>query len=266
MSPISCGPGPRASWQPAWAYPLQYLQRCPAEVQAYNLNHWIMQERNPELLFRFDGNEVRAIFTPRYRPMDNLEVLERLNRLGYKAETQVQCCLDAEFMSLSFPDSSRTFDLGGDRITPGLSICNSEVGLSSLRIAAFYLRLVCTNGLIAKTQIAIAYRHISRKILDDFPAVFAQVSQQQLRQREQFRISMESRVDDSPATIKALNRQFILSEKEQEAVDWGWGWEPGGTMFHIINAYTRAAMFNGLPASSAYRLQSVGGQILSMVK
>jgi Domain of unknown function (DUF932) len=245
--------------------PMQYLQRCPADVQAYNLNHWIMQERNPELLFRFDGNEVRAIFTPRYRPMDNLEILERLCRLGYKADIRVQCCLDAEFMSLSFPDSSKTFDLGGDRITPGLSICNSEVGLSSLRVAGFFLRLVCTNGLIAKTQIATAYRYISRKILDDFPAVFAQISQQQLGQREQFKLSIESRVEDPPATLKSFSRQFVLTEKEQEAVDWGWMWEPGGTMFHIINAYTRA-MFNGLPASSAYRLQSVGGQILSMVK
>ena len=89
------------------------------------------------MFFRFDGNEVRAIFTPRYRPMDNFEVLERLDRLGYKADTKVQCCLDAEFMSLSFPDSSRTFDLGGDRITPGLSICNSEVGLSSLQDRRF---------------------------------------------------------------------------------------------------------------------------------
>ena len=108
--------------------------------------------------------------------MDNIEILEGLDRLGYKADTKVQCCLDAEFMALSFPDSSQTFDLGGDRITPGLSICNSEVGLSSLKIAAFYLRLVCTNGLIAKTEIAVAYRHVSRKVLDDMPAVFAQVS------------------------------------------------------------------------------------------
>ena len=198
--------------------------------------------------------------------MDNLEVLERLSRLGYKADTKVQCCLDAEFISLSFPDSSRTFDLGGDRITPGLSICNSEVGLSSLKIAAFYLRLVCTNGLIAKTEIAVAYRHISRKILDDFPAVFAQVSQQQLRQKDQFRLSIESKVDDPQASLKAFNRQFQLAEKEQEAVDWGWLWEPGHTMFHIVNAYTRAASFNGLPAASSYRLQSVGGQILAMVK
>ena len=35
--------------------PMQYLSKCPGEVQAYNLNYWIQQERNPELFFRFDG-------------------------------------------------------------------------------------------------------------------------------------------------------------------------------------------------------------------
>lgn len=117
--------------------PMQYLNKCPGEVQAYNLNHWIRQERNPELFFRFDGGKVRAIFTPRYRPLDNFEVLERLDALGYKGNTRVQCCLDGEFMCLNIPDGSKTFAVDGDRITPGISICNSEVGLSSLRIAAF---------------------------------------------------------------------------------------------------------------------------------
>ena len=200
--------------------PLQYLSKCPGEVQAYNLNYWINQEKNQDLFFRFDGDDVRAIFTPRYRPMDNIEVMEKLDHLGYKADTKVQSCLDAEFMSLSFPDSSKTFYINGDRITPGLSISNSEVGLSSLRIAAFYLRLVCTNGLIAKTQVAVAYRHISRRIFDDMPAVFAQVSQQQLRQQDQFKLSMASHVEDPSSTMQAFNRQFLLKESEVAAVDW----------------------------------------------
>jgi hypothetical protein len=246
--------------------PMQYLSKCPAEVQAYNLNFWISRERNPELFFRFDGSEVRAIFTPKYRPMDNFEVLERLDGLGYASDTRVQCCLDAEFMALSIPDRNKTFDVNGDRITPGISISNSEVGLASLRIAAFYLRLVCTNGLIARTQVATAYRHISRRILDDFPAVFNQVSQHLLRQQGQFRISMESRVDDPLAMMASFNRQFQLSEQEIEAVAWGWLWERGDTMFHILNAYTRGAMLTGLPAASSFRLQTVGGQILGMLK
>jgi hypothetical protein len=169
-------------------------------------------------------------------------------------------------MSLSIPDGTKTFAIAGDRLTPGISVSNSEVGLASLPIAAFYLRLVCTNGLIAKTQIANAYRHISRRVLDDFSGVFKQVSQQMLSQQGQFRLSMESPVADPQTTMYTFNRQFELTETEQEAVAWGWLWESGQTMFHIINAYSRAGMFHGLSAASSYRLQTVGEQILTMVK
>jgi len=60
--------------------------------------------------------------------------------------------------------------------------------------------------------------------------------------------------------------QFQLGEKEREAVEWGWNQEAGNTMFHVVNAYTRAAQFEGLPAEASYRLQKVGGAILGMVK
>ena len=40
------------------------------------------------------------------------------------------------------------------------------------------------------------------------------------------------------STITSFNRQFQLGEQEQEAVAWGWLWEPGNSMFHILNAYT----------------------------
>ena len=60
--------------------------------------------------------------------------------------------------------------------------------------------------------------------------------------------------------------QFQLGEKEREAVEWGWEQEMGKTMFHVVNTYTRAAQFEGLPAEASYRLQKVGGEILGMVK
>ena len=81
--------------------PYPYLTRCPSDVQAMNLNHWIKHEKNDQLLFRFDGEAVRAVFTTKYIPADNFEVMERLDSLGYKPETPVQCHLDTEFMSLS---------------------------------------------------------------------------------------------------------------------------------------------------------------------
>jgi hypothetical protein len=42
--------------------------------------------------------------------------------------------------------------------------------------------------------------------------------------------------------------------------------EMGNTMFHVVNAYTRAAQFEGLSAEASYRLQKVGGMVLGMVR
>jgi hypothetical protein len=247
--------------------PYQYLLKCPAEIQAINLNHWIKQERNEELLFRFDGNnEVRAIFTQRYVHLDHYEILERLDSLGYKPESRVQCHLDDEFMSLSIPDYERKFDINGDSFRPGIAIGNSEVGLAALSISAFVLRLVCTNGLVSKTDLTASYRHVSSKILVHFPDVLERVSSELSEQKAKLKFSMESPVSDPLKTIESFNRQFMLKQDEKDAVAWAWPSEAGGMMFHIVNTYTRAAQFEALPAESSYRLQRVGGNILGMLK
>ena len=245
--------------------PFQYLTRCPPNIQALNMNYWIEKERNDELFFRLDGDEIRALFTPKYKPVDNFEVLERLDSLGYDPDTPVQCHLDDEFMLLNIPDGNKTFSINGDKMTPGIAISNSEVGLASLSIAAFVLRLACTNGLISKTQVSASYRHVSTKILKEFPEVLEKVSVELGAQRDKFLLSRESRVDNPVETIKSFNRQFQLSRDEQEAVEWGLGFEFSNTMYHIINAYTRGAQYEGLPAESSYRLQKVAGNILGMV-
>jgi hypothetical protein len=52
---------------------------------------------------------------------------------------------------------------------------------------------------------------------------------------------------------------------EREAVVWAWPQESGGTMFHIVNTYTKAPQMGGLPAESSYRLQRVGGEVLGVL-
>ncbi len=86
------------------------------------------------------------------------------------------------------------------------------------------------------------------------------------KQRDQYRISIESKVDNSPANIESFNRRFQIGEKKRDAVECRWNQEAGDTMFHLVNAYTRAAQFEGLPAEASYRLKKEGGAILGMVK
>lgn len=103
-------------------------------------------------------------------------------------------------------------------------------------------------------------------MLSEFPEVLDKVSYELGAKRGQFLMGQETKVDDPKSTMMSFNHQFQLGKEEQEAVEWGWGFEPGDTMFHIVNAYTRGAEFNGLSAESSHRLQTVGGNILGMLK
>ena len=76
---------------------------------------------------------------------------------------------------------------------------------------------------------------------------------------------MESPVDNPLGSMAAFNRQFQVGKTGTEAAEWGYHQEPGDTMFHVINAYTRGAQFKGLTAEESYHLERVGGLILAMV-
>jgi hypothetical protein len=100
--------------------------------------------------------------------------------------------------------------------------------------------------------------------LVELPQVFEKVSYELGNQRDRFRSSLESPVDDPLTTLERFNKQFALKEPEREAVVWAYPQEIGDTMFHLVNTYTKASQMEGLPAESSYRLQRVGGNILGM--
>ena len=75
--------------------PFTYLERCPAELQAQNLNYWLEQERKERNTFfcRFNGeHQVRAVFTDRYTAIDNREILARMPSLGSRLSRKSNTC------------------------------------------------------------------------------------------------------------------------------------------------------------------------------
>ena len=79
-------------------------------------------------------------------------------------------------------------------------------------------------------------------------------------------ISTQTPVEDPENSIETFARQFQITRPEAEIVKKAFYMEQGATMFHIIQAFTRAAQDKSLSASDAYRLEKAGGAILSMVK
>ena len=98
--------------------PFSYLDRCPAELQAENLNYWLEQERKERNTFfcRFNGeHQVRAVFTDRYTAIDNREILSKMLELGFRPEQEVQYMLDDGMMVVKVPEYAQLLRGGAER-------------------------------------------------------------------------------------------------------------------------------------------------------
>ena len=176
--------------------PQSYLSRCPEDLQAENLNYWIEKEhKNRETFFcRFSGSKLRGVFTERYTALDHMEILTKMLDYGFDPACEVHYSLDESLMVLKVPEYGRMFGLSEkDKIVPGISIANSEVGILALSIEAFFYRLVCSNGLIATTSVGSRFKHVSRKGLDEFPQVLSDVVYQSQESQGRFRCPCKPR-------------------------------------------------------------------------
>ncbi len=248
--------------------PFSYLDRCPANLQAENLNYWIEEEqKNRDTLFcRFDGDKLRAVFTDRYIATDHLEILSKMLIYGFQPSSEVQCAFDDEILVVKVPEYNRSFEVKAkDTIVPGISFSNSEVGTLAFCVETYFLRLVCSNGLIVKAGITNArFKHISRKALDNFHDVITDVALSSKNRQDKLMVSVHTPVDNAISTINSFNRQFNINKDIGDAVIQSWEADPVLSLFGIINAYTHTAKH--LSASDSYQLEKTGGMILAMVK
>jgi len=251
--------------------PFSYLDRCPAELQAQNLNYWLEQERKDRNTFfcRFNGErQVRAVFTDRYTAIDNREILSKMIELRFGPEQEVQYMLDDGMMVVKVPEYGRSFEVAlKDAIVPGISIGNSEIGFLSFCIECFFLRCICTNGMVVPVSIGQSrFKHISRKAFEALPETIRQVAESSNRQQAQMVISVNTPVHNPIQTIEGFNKRFGLTLAEGEMVKASFEQELGQTMWNVIQAYTGSARAPELTVEAAYRLERAGGQILALVK
>ena len=64
-------------------------------------------------------------------------------------------------------------------------------------------------------------RHAFLKVLKELPKVLDNFSLELGKQKDRYRISIETKVDNPFLTTDSFNRQFQLGEKEREAVKGG---------------------------------------------
>jgi len=130
---------------------------------ATNVNAWLGRSTAKRLVRTLDG-DVRAFLSDRYRPLDNLDLLDGVvpvlrEHVDYTVEsceaTETRLYLQAVRRNLSAEIRP------GDIVSAGVVVSNSEVGHGALRVEPLVFRLICSNGAIVRDLGAKKY-HVGR--------------------------------------------------------------------------------------------------------
>lgn len=242
--------------------PANYLQRCPSELRAANVNHWLERQRS-DLLVRCDGNQVRAILSHRYAIVNNTDIVAWM-RDALGPETNLRFEVTEGYMTMHVVQPKDFLARPGDRLNNGVAVRNSEVGLACVEVHGLLYRQICLNGLIlAGRNQQWRKRHIGNGDLAD------RVKEAVIRLRDAAPTAMEGftalhgiRVPDMPGLFKKVATRYSLTEAQLQAISDAFVIEPGDTMYHAVNAFTRAGNAETLPIEYRHNLQELGGRIL----
>lgn len=136
-----------------------YLRACMAHDErlvTINLMAWLQASKEKQMLMRTVKPQglsvVRAFLSESYAPVDDLDVMDILNKLPEAKEGDVRVLElgeDSFHLKLSWRKERHEVKTG-DVVEFGVSISNSEIGRRAVRIEPMVWRLKCSNGLIGR--------------------------------------------------------------------------------------------------------------------
>lgn len=147
------------------AYVNTLLAQDP-ELLTNNLNKRFTRRGHNRQLIRAVGPEARAILSDKYRRIDSRPIVEQLaeqaQKLGLVPMGGVST--DLRFgIRLCLPEVYEV--IPGEFVCFGLNWSNSDFGKGANTFSAFFLRVICNNGMIS--DVALRQVHLGRRLDDD---------------------------------------------------------------------------------------------------
>lgn len=252
--------------------PSGYLARCPGELAAGHVNHWLSRPERAEqkVLIRAckDGRRrrlhLRAVLSDRYATVDHLPLLQTLQGLVPKSGLALQAwSLDDEQLTLRLLYRGDHPASLQDPLRVGLHVSNSEVGLGRISITPLITRLVCTNGLVVRVAElgGIHRRHVGKTGERLEAMVHAALPQVLEEADEACRRFVRLRETPAPAPVEEFLKQTAReAELPETAVPLALHVLEGETLYDVINAYTRAAQ--RFPVAERVRIETAMSRFL----
>jgi hypothetical protein len=147
--------------------PADFIRRLPAPLQLANCNYLLAEHNETSAAtLRLRGEEVAAVVSGRYAPLDPEELLQcvrdALVKFDLLDEVRVRGVASGlvDNLRLILP-SEQVAVKPGDVSNVGLDISTSSFGRSAIHLSPMIWRLVCTNGLRRPEQRGkLSFRHV----------------------------------------------------------------------------------------------------------
>lgn len=203
--------------------PAEFVRdRLPAPLQLAVMN-WLLAsgDKSVPATLRVRANEVAAVVSDRYCPLDQEELLGCVRdalvdqRAIHDVEVKSIATGLVDVVRLVFPNEQRPVKVG-DVSALGLDISSSSFGKSAVHVRGLVWRLKCTNGLrVSEPAGSFSFRHVGDTqrlragIAEAIPSALA-VARGTL---DRWRTAVNVMVTDVAALIDSL-RDITLGEKK----------------------------------------------------
>ncbi|MBI2393707.1 MAG: DUF932 domain-containing protein [Deltaproteobacteria bacterium] len=254
--------------------PGDFIKRLPAPLQLATMNYLLAEhQESSAATLRVRGEEVAAIVSGRYAPLDPVELVETIREAlvkhGMLREVRVRGVASGlvDNLRLVFPAEQKAIK-PGDVSALGLDITSSSFARSAVHVSPVIWRLVCSNGLKkAERGSGFSFRHIgdSQRLRDGVAEAIPSAVVRARGVMDQWQRAVTFMVEDVQRQIESM-RELTTPEKkllEHELLK-----EIGAPalpehvpLYDLVNALTASAK----EASPARRLdiESIAGDVLS---
>ena len=244
--------------------PDSYLGRCPHELAAANVNHFLREKGSQPLMIRYEGGQIRAILSDRYKAVDHPELTHQLLDVVPES-TPVRYELSATMMVVQLLPAESQHASNGFDLFGGITVTNSETGFAVVGLKAMIFRVICLNGLVLGGGDSVVRRRHTREAsatLNEFQQRAREAWSDAGDTPDRFRAMRRIRVPEPQEALKRLQERHQLRPEMAKEVNTAFEVEPGNDMFAIINSFTRAGNSPRLPLEDRAHLQELGGRIL----
>lgn len=245
--------------------PYSYVKRIGKEYPRLldsNYNE-LLSNIHKKKLVRTIGRQVRAILSDHYKKYENEAVLGTILSLleNIKGLNVVSSSLTAERMYVKMISEVERADVKvGDTIAFGAVVTNSEVGMGSITVNPFCMRLVCTNGMALPRYLTSARRiHLGKKfktieeyetITEDIEGIKSNIEKClksaldpvfYMQIVDKMKAAAEIKLVDPYESINRTAKLYGLDEQENKIITAHYIAGRDDTLYGLVNAVTRTS-------------------------